>query len=412
MIKSKIVAVIALVFIGLNFLSCDSEPVDPALFNTEEPNTCAAPPTFEASDFIAGTSVNLSWSAAAGTGSWQIQYGPAGFAVGSGTQVVSTDTQATINDLDSTNDYEFYIRTVCDATTFSGWVGPISVGGEIGSCAQPTNVVATRSAGNTEITVTWDAGAGTAWQVQYGNEGFALGSGTTVSSTTPTRTITGILANQGYSFYVRTNCSPTSNSNWTGPITAAAVGVTPTPTGDYWPTAIGNQWVYNLNGTEEPPLAIVSTNTIGGFNYYTFTTPTTPNTATTRIRKAAGVYYIKTEEVTHTTPMPGVTSGNEIIILKDNVPVGATWTDSWVQTTTYTGMPPIEMSMSIVCTVEAKDVTATVNGTTYNNVIKVNRVISAGTSTYESAYWFARDIGPIRVVNGPNTQELESYIVN
>ncbi len=229
MTRSTIVSAISLVFLGLHFASCDSEPVDPALFNTQQTNTCAAPPSFEASDFIAGSSVNLTWSAAAGTGSWQIQYGPAGFAVGSGTQVVSTSTQATVNGLNSSNNYEFYIRTVCDATTFSGWVGPIPVGGEIGSCAQPANVVATRSAGNTEITVTWDAAGASAWQVQYGAAGFALGSGTTVSTTTPTRTLTGVLANQGYSFYVRANCSGTSNSNWTGPITVNPVGTNPGP---------------------------------------------------------------------------------------------------------------------------------------------------------------------------------------
>lgn len=229
MTKAKILSAISLIFIGLYFISCDSEPVDPALFNTEDPNTCAAPPNFEASDFIAGTSVNLSWSAPAGTGSWQIQYGPEGFAVGSGTQVVSTSTQATINGLTSTNNYEFYIRTVCDATSFSNWVGPIAVGEEIGNCPQPTNVTAVRSSGNTEITVTWEAAGATAWQVQYGAPGFALGSGTMVSTTTPTRTITGVLANQGYSFYVRANCSSTNNSNWTGPITVNAVGTGPGP---------------------------------------------------------------------------------------------------------------------------------------------------------------------------------------
>jgi hypothetical protein len=171
----------------------------------------------------------LSWTAAAGTGSWQIQYGPAGFAVGGGTQIIATDTEATVNGLSPTTNYEFYIRTVCDAQSFSNWVGPISVGEEIGSCAQPVNVTATRSSGNTEITVAWNAGAATSWQIQYGTAGFALGSGTTVSSTTPTKTITGVLANTGYSFYVRANCSPTSNSNWTGPITVAAVSVGPGP---------------------------------------------------------------------------------------------------------------------------------------------------------------------------------------
>lgn len=412
MTKSKLFIALSLIFIGLGFTSCDDEPIDPALLTPDETVTCAAPPTFEASDFIGGSSVNLSWAAAAGTGSWQIQYGPAGFAVGSGTQILATDTEATINGLTPTTNYEFYIRTVCDAQSFSSWVGPIAVGEEIGSCPQPTNVTAVRSSGNTEITVSWNAATATSWQIQYGTAGFALGSGTTVSSTTPTKTITGVQANQGYSFYVRTNCSPTSNSNWTGPITVDAVGVTPTPTGDYWPTAIGNQWVWSVGGVDQEPYAIVSTDVVGGFSYYTFAPPSQPNTAVTRIRKSGGNYYIKTEQVTHVTPMPGTTTGNEVIILKDNVAVGATWTDSWVQTTTYTGFPPITLNISVVCTIEAKDVTAVVNGVTYTNVIKVNRVTTAGTDVYNGSYWFAKDIGPIQIVNFGNTQELESYIVN
>jgi len=229
MTKSKLLIALSLILIGLNFISCDDEPIDPALINTEEPNACAAPLTFESTDFIGGSSVNLSWTAAAGTGSWQIQYGPAGFSVGNGTQITATDTEATVNGLTPTTNYEFYIRTVCDAQSFSSWVGPIAVGEEIGSCPQPTNATATRSSGNTEITVSWNAATATSWQVQYGTAGFALGSGTIVSATTPTKTITGVQANVGYSFYVRTNCSPTSNSNWTGPITVAAVSVGPGP---------------------------------------------------------------------------------------------------------------------------------------------------------------------------------------
>lgn len=229
MTKSKLLIALSLIFIGLNFSSCDNEPIDPALLDIEEPNACAAPLTFQSTDFIGGSSVNLSWTAAPGTGSWQIQYGPAGFSVGSGTQIIATETEATVSGLTPTTNYEFYIRTVCDATSFSSWVGPIAVGEEIGSCPQPTNVTAVRSSGNTEINVSWNAATATSWQIQYGAAGFALGSGTVVSSTTPTKTITGVLADASYSFYVRTNCSPTSNSNWTGPITVASVSVGPGP---------------------------------------------------------------------------------------------------------------------------------------------------------------------------------------
>lgn len=413
MIKSKLFVAISLIFIGLSFTSCEDEPIDPALLpllNPPPATGCSGPVSFEASDFVGGTNVNLSWVAAPGTASWQIQYGLQGFAVGSGTQITATDTEVTVSGLVSTNNYEFYIRTVCGAESFSSWVGPISVGESIGSCPAPISPTAVRSAGNTEITVSWTTGgSAVSWQVQHGTAGFALGTGTITSTTTPTKTYTGVLASTAYDFYVRANCSGTDNSSWVGPIRVDAVG---TIISDYWPTTIGNQWIWSVGGVDQEPFAIVSTNVINGFNYFTFTTPTQPNTATTRIRKASGLYYIKTEQVTHVTPFPGTTTGNEVIILKDNVPVGSTWTDSFVQTTTYTGFPPITLNMSIVCTIEAKGVSATVNGTTYNDVIKVKRVTTAGTDVYNGEYWFAKNIGPIKVVNAGTVQELESYIIN
>lgn len=411
--KSKLLVAFTLIFMALSFYSCgDDEPIDPALLNVVPTTDCGAPLFFSASDFIAGNSVNLSWEAAPSTATWQIQYGTAGFVVGTGIQITATETDVTIPGLVSTNNYEFYIRTVCGAESYSGWVGPIAVGESIGSCLQPTGATATRSAGNTEITVSWASVAGVAsYDVQYGPAGFALGSGTTTNTSTNTKTITGATVT-AYDFYVRSNCSSTDHSSWVGPINVTAVGVL--PEGDYWPTAIGNQWIWNMNGVPEDPFAIVSTNAINGFTYYTFTTPTQPNTGLSRIRKANGNYYIKTENIVHQTPFPGTTTGSETIMLKDYLDVGGTWTDTFSQTTTYAGMNPITVDVSVTCTITAKNVTETVNGTTYNNVIKVDRVMTTMGTTLNGYYWYAKDVGPIKIMNGNGAylQELESYIVN
>lgn len=415
MSKSKILLAISLVFIGLGFISCDDEPIDPALnpaLNTPT-DQCAGPLTFLASDFVGGTNVNLSWAAAPGTATWQIQYGLEGFAVGSGTQIIATDDEVTVTGLSASNEYEFYIRTVCGPTTFSNWVGPITVGGSVGNCPMPTAIAAIRAASNTDINVSWMPAAGTSgWQIQYGPSGFALGSGTIVVSSANTKTITGVAADTAYDFYVRTNCSAGSNSNWVGPIVCNAASVSP---GDYWPTTVGNQWVYKKDGVLEDPFAIVSTDVVDGNSYFTFTTPVQPNTATTRIRKTGGNYYIKTEQITHTTPFPGTTTGNEVIILKDYLAVGQTWTDSFVQTTTFVGLPPQTLNMTIVNTIEEKNVTVTVNGENFDDVIKVKRVMTytgPAPGVTIGYYWFAKDIGPVKIINGTTTQEIDSYIIN
>ena len=223
--KSRFLIALSLLFVCFNFTSCEDEPIDPALLLVDDnpSNTCGAPGAFEVSDLIGGASVNLSWTAAVGTNTWQVQYGTAGFVVGTGTVVNATESDITITGLNSTTNYEFYVRTICGATSFSGWVGPVSVGGSIGSCATPSGLNAIRSSGNTEVSVTWTASAAPSYQVQYGTGGFALGSGTTVTAAGSPKTITGLSANVAYDFYVRANCSASDNSSWAGPFHVAAV---------------------------------------------------------------------------------------------------------------------------------------------------------------------------------------------
>lgn len=413
--KSKLVIALSLIFMSLSFYSCDDEPVDPALLNIPPTTDCGAPLFFEASDFIGGNSVMLSWEAAPSTSSWQIQYGTAGFVVGSGLQITATDTEVTIPGLVSTNNYEFYIRALCGAESFSGWVGPIAVGESIGSCLQPTGVTAVRSAGNTEITVSWGAVAGVAsYDIQYGPAGFALGSGTTTNSTTNSKTITGV-AVTAYHFYVRSNCSGTDHSSWVGPINVDAAGAI--PDGDYWPTSIGNEWVYEIDGVEQDPVSMISTNVIGGNTYYTFA-PTGLSMTTQRIRKQDGNYYLKTENISlpANPPLPAsTTTGNEIIILKDNIPVGGTWSDSYSQTTTYEGLGDYVVNIARSCVIAEKGISLTVNGVAYEDVIHMTltqEITGATPGISITNYWFAKNVGPIKIITGTETQELLTYDLN
>jgi hypothetical protein len=222
--KSKILLGLLLVFFGFNFTSCEdkNEAVDPTLLNQVPVATCAKPTVLEVSEFI-GTAVNVTWTATEGV-SWEIQYGLHGFVAGSGTVVISDTSGTMVNGLTTTNNYDFYIRTNCANGLHSAWIGPVSVGGSAAGCAKPTNFTALRAATNTEVNLTWNAnGDENTWEVQYGTMGFALGSGTIISVSAPSKTISGLLANTAYDFYVRSNCSATDNSSWVGPFHVNAV---------------------------------------------------------------------------------------------------------------------------------------------------------------------------------------------
>jgi len=256
MTKIKLIAGIFLLLTAFTFTSCENEPIDSAL-NLDDFNTsCDAPGAFQASDFINNTNVNLSWIEGSDETSWEIQYGLQGFTPGAGTSVVVTNTtNYTVTGLNPANTYSFYIRAKCSATTNSSWVGPVIVQAiDVNpNCASPTNLVATRNATtNTNVNISWTAGGSeTAWEIQYGNSGFALGSGINITSTASPDLITNINTQNSFDFYVRAACSASENSSWIGPVSVSAIA-TAGITGTYILTAFNTVPSTDLNGDGTP----------------------------------------------------------------------------------------------------------------------------------------------------------------
>ena len=90
--------------------------------------------------------------------------------------------------------------------------------------------------------------AGTAFDIQYGAPGFTVGSGTTVTSTSLSKQITGLTANTCYDVYVRRNCASTASgtSGWAGPIAFCTSCATLTlPTTETFGTFPPNCWSHN-----------------------------------------------------------------------------------------------------------------------------------------------------------------------
>jgi subtilisin family serine protease len=74
----------------------------------------------------ASTSTTLSWTSAAGL--YNIQYGPEGFAPGTGTQITGhTANSWNFTGLVPGNSYEFYVQTDCGSGNLSSWQGPVGV---------------------------------------------------------------------------------------------------------------------------------------------------------------------------------------------------------------------------------------------------------------------------------------------
>lgn len=88
----------------------------------EQP-TCPKPSNFTLISTSAN-SVTLGWTSGGAT-QWNIEYGSPGFIQGLGTRVTANTNPFTVNGLNSSSTYEFYVRDSCSATDTSLWVGPL-----------------------------------------------------------------------------------------------------------------------------------------------------------------------------------------------------------------------------------------------------------------------------------------------
>ena len=87
----------------------------------------------------------------------------------------------------------------------------------IPTCAEPS-ALSVSGITNTTAVLGWtEAATATAWEIQYGAPGFAIGTGTIVAANSNPFTLTALTPNTNYVYYVRAVCSSTDSSYWTGP---------------------------------------------------------------------------------------------------------------------------------------------------------------------------------------------------
>lgn len=203
-------------------------------------------------------------------------------------------------------------------------------------------------------------------------------------------------------------------------------------TGDYYPAALNNQWLYKTNGVlDANPNKMVQVVSNNGQTYYKFNAINATGTqgsvanAQYSLRKNSGDYFYKYEPMTigAGTPTEATSTGYEVLILKDYLNVNQTWTGNYSYTVTYTNpmIPAQTQDVSYTGKILERDINYSVEGQNYTNVIhiKIDQVFSImGTpmQTTSSEIWYAKNVGIIKSIlsgNGlANTQTLSSYTLN
>ncbi|HET8839158.1 MAG TPA: choice-of-anchor J domain-containing protein [Flavobacteriaceae bacterium] len=95
--------------------------------NGREATSCLPPFDIVVSNILTN-SADISWDTTAGVTEWEIEYGPIGFALGTGTIVSDTNgvPGETLTGLTAATEYDVYVTAICGAGNESAPVGPIS----------------------------------------------------------------------------------------------------------------------------------------------------------------------------------------------------------------------------------------------------------------------------------------------
>ena len=102
---------------------------------------------------------------------------------------------------------------------------------EVPTCQKPMHVTSA-NATTTSIELSWDQiGQPVSWEIEYGPNGFTPGTGTTVTATTNSYTVTGLNPSSAYDFYVTADCGGGDVSStsfvYTAATACAAIAILP-----------------------------------------------------------------------------------------------------------------------------------------------------------------------------------------
>ena len=109
----------------------DVRPLSPSTgydIGADEYNIPSCPSPYSIQAGTSGTTnINVTWTNGPNDVSWELQYGPAGFTLGTGTIVSSTTNPVNVTGLTPSTCYQFWVRSICSVGDTSVWQGPTTI---------------------------------------------------------------------------------------------------------------------------------------------------------------------------------------------------------------------------------------------------------------------------------------------
>lgn len=152
----------------------------------------------------------------------QIQYGPAGFTLGTGTTINAgnTENHSGFTFTPNTN-YEFYVRTFCnDSQMWSPWSEPVNYQNGNSPCNLPSNLshqIESLNSTYAYVALQWAYNGNTNFEYTVVLHGASANSGTIFTASTSGWPVVNLNRSYTYDFYMRTVCSNGARTAWTSP---------------------------------------------------------------------------------------------------------------------------------------------------------------------------------------------------
>ncbi|MDC8002700.1 fibronectin type III domain-containing protein [Aureisphaera galaxeae] len=182
----------------------------PISFSTLQCIPATGADAFSITDVTAAINYNVGFAE-----SYQVEYGPTGFTIGSGTLMDIQLGQFQLTGLTPNTTYDVYLVSLCGGSSLPIYTQPIQFTTDT-SCRTP-EFFGIWYVADTAVGLSWSA-LETAFEVEYGLVGFELGTGTVVPTSISDVEITGLSSGTTYEFYLRANCGSEGFSNNVGPL--------------------------------------------------------------------------------------------------------------------------------------------------------------------------------------------------
>ena len=205
--------------LSLTVFACSSDSSDG--------NSCPTPESLDVNS-LTNTTASLYWYTDIQSSLYQVEYGTFGFAQGSGTILTVPENSVHVEDLMGNTQYTYYVRVFCNESgEYSNWSTPYNFVTLNNNpyCEDPESFnvrLYNDSVSHNHIDLSWSNGDFDGSEIQYGIEGFTLGTGSTTQLTTTYPSyarISNLNADTSYDFYVRNTCGNNGFSTWIGPVT-------------------------------------------------------------------------------------------------------------------------------------------------------------------------------------------------